>query len=169
MNKRKRGMAMLIVIVAMVVLSSFGVLMTTNAVFVQHKVAVSASGNYAADAIGEYFVSSVKELSTDEQKNDVYAALTAENDGAFSQNNSANPYSNYTVYSKNGENDVPQDVGSRSSDYLVIGNGENGCYLEVYTAKIFKLHVELTLSSSEYKISRWTYVKQSFFGNEQNR
>ena len=156
MNKRKRGMAMLIVIVAMVVLSSFGVLMTTNAIFVQHKVAVSASGNYAADAIGEYFVSSVKKLSTDEQKNDVYAALTAENDGAFSQNNSANPYSNYKVYSNNGgENDVPQEV----ADYLVIGNGENGCCLEVYTAKIFKLCVELTLSEDEYKISRWTYVK----------
>lgn len=154
MNKRKRGMAMLIVIVAMVVLSSFGVLMTTNAIFVQHKVAVSASGNYAADAIGEYFVSSVKKLSTDEQNN-VYAALTAENDGAFSQKNVDNPYSNYTIYSNNGgENDVP-----RSSDYLVIGNGENGCYLEVYTAKIFKLRVELTLSSSEYKINRWTYVK----------
>lgn len=155
MNKRKRGMAMLIVIVAMVVLSSFGVLMTTNAIFVQHKVAVSASGNYAADAIGEYFVSSVNELSTDEQKSDVYAALTADG-GAFSQNNSANPYSNYTVYSSNGgENDVPQEV----ADYLVIGKGENGCYLEVYTAKVFKLRVELTLSSSEYKISRWTYVK----------
>lgn len=170
MNKRKRGMAMLIVIVAMVVLSSFGVLMTTNVIFVQHKVAVSASGNYAADAIGEYFVSSVKKLSTDEQKNDVYAALTAENDGAFLQNNSANPYSNYTVYSNNGgENDVPQEVSSRQSDYLVIGNSESGCYLEVYTAKIFKLRVELTLNNGVYKISRWTYVKQSVFGNEQNR
>lgn len=158
MNKRKRGMAMLIVIVAMVVLSSFGVLMTTNAIFVQHKVAVSASGNYAADAIGEYFVSSVKKLSTDEQNN-VYAALTAD-DGAFLSTNSANPYSNYTVYSNGGEKDVPQEV----ADYLVIGNlttndGENGCYLEVYTAKIFELRVELTLGNGGYKISRWTYVK----------
>lgn len=157
-KKRKRGMAMLMVIVAMVVLSSFGVLMTTNAVFVQHKVAVSASGNYAADAIGEYFVSSVKELSTDEQSN-VYAALTAEN-GAFSQTNAANPYSNHTVYSNNGKNDVPQDVGSRPSDYLVIGDDSaNGCYLEVYAAKVFKLRVELTLKSNQYRISRWTYVK----------
>ncbi len=150
-KKRKRGMAMLMVIVAMVVLSSFGVLMTTNAVFVQHKVAVSASGNYAADAIGEYFVSSVKKLTATERE-DIYTRLVADG-GALNPSTESNPYKTFAVYKD------AVTVGESPSNYVLLNNTANGCYAEIYKSKAFKLRVELVFDAENVKIAVWTYVK----------
>lgn len=151
-KKRKRGMAMLMVIVAMVVLSSFGVLMTTNAVFVQHKVAVSAPGNAESDQIAEYILAAVKNL-TAEQKKDVYASLVADG-GALNSSTESNPYKTFAVYV-----DAVTE-GESPSDYVLLGSTANGCYAEIYKAKAFKLRVELVFDAeNNVKIAVWTYVK----------
>lgn len=150
-KKRKRGMAMLMVIVAMVVLSSFGVLMTTNAVFVQHKVAVSAPGNADSDQIAEYIVAEVKKLSATGRE-DIYETLVADG-GALNSSTEGNPYKTLTVY----QNAVTE--GESPSDYVLLGNTESGCYAEIYKAKAFKLRVELVFDAENVKIAAWTYVK----------
>lgn len=152
-KKRKRGMAMLMVIVAMVVLSSFGVLMTTNAVFVQHKVAVSAPGNADSDQIAEYILAAVKKL-TAEQRENVYDTLVVADGGALNSSTESNPYKTFAVYN----NAVTE--GESPSDYVLLGNTTSGCYAEIYKAKAFKLRVELVFAAeNNVKIAVWTYVK----------
>lgn len=150
-KKRKRGMAMLMVIVAMVVLSSFGVLMTTNAVFVQHKVAVSAPGNADSDQIAEYILAAVKKLPV-EQRENIYDTFVAEG-GALNSSTEGNPYKTFAVYK-----DAVTE-GESPSDYVLLGNTESGCYAEIYKAKAFKLRVELVFDAENVKIAVWTYVK----------
>lgn len=151
-KKRKRGMAMLMVIVAMVVLSSFGVLMTTNAVFVQHKVAVSAPGNADRDQIAEYILAAVKKLTATERE-DIYTRLVVADGGALNSSTESNPYKTFAVYK-----DVVT-VGESPSNYVLLNNTANGCYAEIYKSKAFKLRVELVFDAENVKIAVWTYVK----------
>lgn len=150
-KKRKRGMAMLMVIVAMVVLSSFGVLMTTNAVFVQHKVAVSAPGNADRDQIAEYILAAVKKLTATERE-DIYTSLVADG-GALNSSTESNPYKTFAVYK-----DAVTE-GESPSNYVLLNNTANGCYAEIYKSKAFKLRVELVFDAENVKIAVWTYVK----------
>lgn len=151
-KKRKRGMAMLMVIVAMVVLSSFGVLMTTNAVFVQHKVAVSAPGNADRDQIAEYILAAVKKLTATERE-DIYTRLVVADGGALNSSTESNPYKTFAVYKD------AVTVGESPSNYVLLNNTANGCYAEIYKSKAFKLRVELVFDAENVKIAVWTYVK----------
>ncbi len=151
-KKRKRGMAMLMVIVAMVVLSSFGVLMTTNAVFVQHKVAVSAPGNGDRDQIAEYILAAVKKLTATERE-DIYTRLVVADGGALNSSTESNPYKTFAVYKD------AVTVGESPSNYVLLNNTTNGCYAEIYKSKAFKLRVELVFDAENVKIAVWTYVK----------
>ena len=139
------------VIVAMVVLSSFGVLMTTNAVFVQHKVAVSAPGNADRDQIAEYILAAVKKLTATERE-DIYTRLVADG-GALNSSTEGNPYKTFAVYKD------AVTVGESPSNYVLLNNTANGCYAEIYKSKAFKLHVELVFDDENVKIAVWTYVK----------
>lgn len=150
-KKRKRGMAMLMVIVAMVVLSSFGVLMTTNAVFIQHKVAVSAPGNADSDQIAEYILAAVKKLPATERE-DIYTRLVADG-GALNPSTEGNPYKTFAVYKD------AVTVGESPINYVLLNNTANGCYAEIYKSKAFKLRVELVFDVENVKIAVWTYVK----------
>ena len=127
--------------------------MTTNAVFVQHKVAVSAPGNADSDQIAEYIVAEVKKLSTLEQREDIYNTLVADG-GALNSSTEGNPYKTFAVYK-----DAVTE-GKSPSDYVLLGNTESGCYAEIYKAKAFKLRVELVFDAeNNVKIAVWTYVK----------
>lgn len=148
----KRGMAMMMVIVAMVILSSFGVLITTCAVKMHSDVARYVKNTENCDAMGEYFLSKANSLTDFSNETSVVANLKS----AFSSNAADNPFAEYDVNpAANAEGEFPV---KRAQISAKCDGGSTAVMLNVYAADSVKLQVVARKSGTEkFTILVWSY------------